>query len=261
MKKVKLFFLAALAVILLTGCKGDEPETQQLYKVGDYYPDPKAVYSDGELQSGTAAIGIVYWLDTAVQGYKTATKSGPSGKIVSLDEVSNYLAWGPYGIETGATSPTDGLANMEVIKELDNTFSDYPAFAWVDQKNGAAGTTTYASGIKGIWYLPAVAEVQYLLCAVVGKSYETWGFQGSDDSGIYSYLPSFNQEANRIDLSSFNAKLTSVGVLPFSADGYRSATEVSASSTWNVYFDRGITDSNYKHNSNSSCRIRCVRAF
>ena len=259
MKKVNLFFLAALAVILLTGCKGDEPETQQLYKVGDYYPDPKAVYSDGVLKSGTAAIGIVYWLDTAAPGYKSATKGGPSGKIVSLDE-GNFLAWGPYGVEIGATSLTDGLANMAAVKRIDNTFSAYPAFAWVDQKNGVAGATTYASGDKGKWYLPAVAELQYLLCAAVGKPYETWGFQGGDDSGIYSYLPSFNQEANRIDLSSFNAKLTSEGVLPFSADGYWSSTEDNTSGAWLMDFYNGNT-ANYFSKTYNGIRVRCVREF
>ena len=254
MKRVNLFFLTALAVLMLVGCKGDEPETQQLYKVGDYYPDPKAVYSDGVLQSGTAAIGIVYWLDTAAPGYKAATKSGPSGKIVSLDE-GNFWAWGPYGVEIGATSLTDGLANMAVVKRIDNTFSAYPAFAWVDQKNGVAGATTYASGDKGKWYLPAVAELQYLLCAAAGKPYETWSFQGSGNSD--SYTPNFYQGSG-IDLSSFNAKLTSAGVLPFSAGTYWISSEINSFIAWSMFFYNGFTNYNDK---TTDRRVRCVREF
>ena len=257
MKKVNLLFLAALAVILLTGCKGDEPETQQLYKVGDYYPDPKAVYSDGILQSGTAAIGIVYWLNTAAPDYNAATKSGPSGKIVSLDEAPDYLGWGPSDVETGAISPTDGLANMAVVKRIDNTFSAYPAFAWVDQKNGAAGATTYASGTKEIWYLPAVAELQYLLCAAAGKPYETWSFQGSDNSD--SYYPSFNPVwESVIDVSSFNAHLTAAGGVAFGANACWSATENFSLSAWYVSFPIGITSN---LNKTSGIRARCVREF
>ena len=260
MKRVNLFFLAALAIVLLAGCKGDEPETQQLYKVGDYYPDPKAVYSDGVLQSGMAAIGIVYWLDTAAPGYKSATKSGPSGKIVSLDEAPDYLEWGHYDVETGAISYTDGRANMAVIKALDNTFSAYPAFAWVDQKNGVAGATAYASGAKGIWYLPAIAELQHLLCAVAGKPYETWGFQGSDNSD--RYFPSFNPRDDvMIDLSDFNDKLISAGGV-FLYYYYWSSTEYNVPYVWLVSFVIGYTTNDYiGYKTSANSRVRCVREF
>ena len=255
MKKVNLLFLAALAVILLAGCK-DEPENQLLYKVGDYYPDPNAVYSDGELQLGTAAIGIVFWLNTDAPGYDAATKSGVSGKIVSLDEASDNLTWGPVEVETGTTSCFDGLANMSVIKELDNTFSAYPAFAWVDQKNGAAGATAYASGTKGIWYLPAVAELQYLVCAAAGEPCETWSFPDSDNDS--SQNPSFNPIRVVIDLSGLDDKLTSAGGVPLTAYSYWSSIEYNAYVAWLVSFIDGRADYNFK---TTTKRVRCVMEF
>ena len=226
------------------------------YKVGDFYYYP--VYSDGMLQSDIAAIGMVYWLDTTAPDYDAATKSGLSGKIVSLDHTPNALAWGPGEGSGGVNNMTDGLANMAIIKGLDNTFSNYPAFAWVDQKNGAAGATAYASGDTGIWYLPAVAELQYLLCAAAGKPHETWRFSESDNSG--SRYPSFNLDDASIDLSSFNVKLTSVGATALSTLNYWCSTEYdNNSNAWNVRFGNGNTNVGLKLNSSS--RARAVRAF
>ena len=227
------------------------------YKVGDHYPDPDA------------AIGIVFWLDTTAQGYNAATQSGPSGKIVSLDEPSNSLSWGPWvGAAGGATSYFDGRDNMVAVKSIDNTFSDYPAFAWVDQKNGVAGATTYASGAKGIWYLPAVAELQYLLCAAAGQPYETWRFSGSDNDS--SYCPSFNPISwSRVDLSGFNAQLTSAGGVAFIADRYwssidntaaryRSSTGDAPNGAWVVHFGDGSTSSHWEIHG---YWVRCVMEF
>ena len=223
------------------------------YLVGDYYPDPDAVYSDGVLQSGTAAIGIVFWLDTDAPDYKAASESGPSGKIVSLVEPTSARRWGPSDYEgTRANSYIDGLANMAAVKKLDNTFNAYPAFAWVDKKNGAAGTTTYTSGAKEIWYLPAVAELQYLLCAAADQPYETWRFPGSDNSD--SYYPSFS---NQFGLSSFNSKLTSAGGNPVSAGSYWISTEFNIDYAWYVDFHGG-----YTHVPKTGHpRVRCVREF
>ena len=257
MKKVNLLFFAALAVILLAGCKGGMSKNQHFYKVGDYYPDPAAVYNNGVLQSGTAAIGIVYWLNPDAPGYDAATKSGTSGKIVSLDEPSNSLSWGARGVATGATSYFDGLANMAVVKKKDNTFSAYPAFAWADQKNGAGGTTNYASGAKEIWYLPAVAELQYLLCAVAGKPCETWGFPGSDNDHDY---PSFNPRWGvTIDLSGFNNKLISAGGVPFSASYYWISAEDGITYAWQASFNNGNTNNGASKTFNS--KARCLMQF
>ena len=264
--------MAVLTVTSLAGCEGgqsenqqgdgsknqplyDETETQRLYKVGDYYPDPDAVYSNGVLQSGTAAIGIVFWLDTDALRYDVATQSGPSGKIVSLDEASDDLEWGLCDVVTDANSFYDGCANMAAIKRMDNTFSAYPAFAWVDQKNGAAGATAYASGAKGIWYLPAVAELQYLLCAAAGKPYETWSFQDSDNSNCY--CPIFNQDEGTIGLSNFNV-IISAGGVAFASYVYWSATENGSFNACYVSFRNGLT---YYTTNPTSFLVRCVMAF
>ena len=201
------------------------------YKVGDYYPDPLAVYNDGVLRSGREAIGIVYWLDAAAPDYNDVAQSGLSGKIVSLDEGTS-LVWSLSDVGTNATSKIDGLANMEVIKGGDNTFGAYPAFAWVDQKNGVAGTAIYASGDKGIWYLPAWMELIELYVAY--------------DAYIKDY---------------FNAVLTSAGGMPFVDDIYWSSTDVGILASGNAYytnFERGGTYSTIKSYGGS---VRCVMEF
>jgi len=254
MTKVKLFFLAALAVVLLAGCSFDDngPEDQQLYNVGDYYPDPEAVYRDGVLQSGTAAIGIVYWLRSPSK----YSRYGSSGRIVSLDEAPDYLRWGSSG-ETGATYSGYGLANMVAVKSIDNTFSTYPVFAWVDQKNGAAGTTAYVPGATGIWYLPAVGELQQLLCFAAFRSGEEWGFLTIDDNKVW--YPSFNPTwDSEIDLLRLNARLTSAGGTALDASTYWSSSGNYVNSAWGVSFSSGYT---YVYNKTSEFKARCIMMF
>lgn len=60
--------------------------TEKGYKVGDYYPDPTAIYENGRLKSGTAAIGVVFWLDNQVNGDYPYDKVSEHGKMVGLYE-------------------------------------------------------------------------------------------------------------------------------------------------------------------------------
>ena len=188
----------------------------------DYGLDPAHTYVVGDVYpyKGTP-IGVVY----AVSG------GGLQGKIVSLDETE--LRWSAIYSDTGASSTTDGLANMATIKALNNTFSGYSAFAWVDQKNGVAGATTYAAGDKGKWYLPAREEL------------------GNYTGGLY-------QAYNAYGNTDFNTRLTLAGGTAFTALYYWSSTEIISSYAWVVHVYDGDAYSNSKTHSGG---VRCVRAF
>lgn len=109
-------------------CKVTVAPPAKTWEIGDYYE------VDG-------VKGVVVWV----------SDSKTSGKIVSLDEaVQNKWASGSYN--TGATSEDDGKANTEKIKEINESFSAFPAFKWcVDHGTG--------------WYMPALSEVYLFLKA------------------------------------------------------------------------------------------------
>ncbi|MBR7169150.1 MAG: protein kinase, partial [Alistipes sp.] len=98
------------------------------YKVGDYY------------NNGTKE-GVVFYVDA----------SGKHGKIVSMTQSSKALQWSSNDSEQkqliGASSETDGAANMRAVRQRPNWRTDYPAFAWCAR---------LGSG----WYLPAIEELK-----------------------------------------------------------------------------------------------------
>lgn len=111
------------------------------YAVGDVYPNPLL----------GPAIGVVYEVDG----------TGQHGKVVDFYRAER--AWGPF-IEIGASSRDDGLVNMAAIKNyIINNGGDYslfPAFEWANGRNDAAHV--YASGQKGVYYIPAIDELMVL---------------------------------------------------------------------------------------------------
>ena len=98
------------------------------YKVGDYY------------NNGTKE-GVVFYVD----------ETGKHGKIVSMTQSSERLQWSSNDSEQkrliGASSKTNGAANMQAVQQRPNWRTDYPAFAWC-ARLGAG------------WYLPAIEELE-----------------------------------------------------------------------------------------------------
>lgn len=120
---------------------GDAPTpgtAQKGYKVGDYYPDPTAIYQNGVLISGTAAVGVVFWLSNQAVGDHPYDKVSEHGKIVGLYE--------------------------RAVSNLDAS-----CMVWVTNYG-----TTYNAGIG--WYIPVFDgnDYDYLYCAYNGMTYETW---------------------------------------------------------------------------------------
>ena len=176
------------------------------YTVGDLYPDPDVVFSSpGVVEIGTMPIGMVCWVDSSDKS---------TGKIISLDE-SGAMIWGPRGVDTGATSTTDGLVNMAAVKVLDDTFSAYPAFAWVHAKNPTG--TVYTPGAKGIWYLPVVSELVDLKCNNRAIDNAT-----SPGDGGYRF-------------SVLNARLYDAGATQFYTNVYWTSRESSNNNAYNTY--------------------------
>ena len=98
--------------------------TTKTYKVGDLYDD------------GTKR-GVVF----------EVTPDGKHGKIVSLEKAK--LFWSNEEKETGATSRTDGMKNMQAVYKIEGWREKYPAFAW-------------CAKLGERWYLPAVEELEEL---------------------------------------------------------------------------------------------------
>lgn len=121
-----------------TGDPATSGTAQAGYKVGDYYPDPTAIYQNGTLISGTAAVGVVFWLDNQDVGDHPYDKASEHGKIVGLYERA--------------------ASNL-----------DAACMAWITSYG-----TTYNAG-NG-WYMPAFGDKDYyyLYCAYNGMTYETW---------------------------------------------------------------------------------------
>lgn len=102
-----------------------------IYEVGDYYN------VDGKE-------GVVFYVDD----------TGCHGKIVSMAQSNKELQWTSNRREQrqliGATSSSDGAANMQVVQQHPNWRKNYPAFAWcADLGDG--------------WYLPASDELVRIL--------------------------------------------------------------------------------------------------
>ena len=97
------------------------------YKVGDYY-------------NVNGKEGVVFYVD----------ETGKHGKIVSMTQSSKIFQWSSNESEQkrliGASSKTNGAANMQAIQQRPNWRTDYPAFAWC-ARLGAG------------WYLPAIEEL------------------------------------------------------------------------------------------------------
>ncbi len=175
------------------------------YHVGDYYND------------GTKE-GVVFYVDFL----------GCHGKIVSMTESSEELQWSTNGEQNrliGASSETDGAANMRAVQQCPNWRADYPAFAWCAQ---------LGSG----WYLPAIEELK-----------------------LFTLNDSVHDAVNRTLAAKGGTRLYNKGD---SGKWYWSSTEEDYQFSdgtfcaWYVYMGNGDTNLVYKYDYND---VRAVSAF
>ena len=119
-------------------------------------------------------------------------ENGIEGTIGYMGDDVRYIykylgssAWSTEYVATGATSHTDGEANMEVIKRIPNWQELYPAFYLCDQLN--------TNGISG-WYLPARNEINLIKLARVWTSTEI------DNRNAFFGNSSFNKDYAKISV-------------------------------------------------------------
>lgn len=151
---------------------GSDVEKPEPASVGAYY------YSDGttsyNLNSTKTATGMVFWVDP----------TNPARyKVMALQE--KFLRWesGFYGAITEAQNFEDGRANSEAIKAYfeANKGGSIKKTEFSAAFPAAEYCYNYNAGVDapGTWYLPALHEMQYLVCAFNGSAPVTWETEDS----------------------------------------------------------------------------------
>lgn len=207
--------------------------------VGDYY------YSDGTtstaLNASKTAEGIVFWVDPDNPWhYKVVSKNeehkvwGPSPSDFSGTDYAGIRVAEANINDLTAAGRLNGRTNREIVgrwiadgsvNTTGKTIADFPAFKYCDDVGGGNG-----------WYLPAINELHYLLCAWNGGAPTTWGANAQ--------VPYYDNSAR----TAFNARLTTAGgtALEFSSSSrFWSSSESDDDKCWVVLGD-GKTESHAK---------------
>jgi hypothetical protein len=205
-----------------------------LHVFGEPYPDAEN------------PIGIIY----KVSG------GGEHGVIISLDQLS-ATTWGPLDDMTHTTNFIDGKANTRAIiaaHESDPNFAtNYPAFAWVHEKNGG--------NLDGEWYIPSFWETFEMYNFFVGNV--AYVIPGGTPPMLHLQLP---RPAHNLTLrDEFNNNITAVGgdALDYTANVYWTSSEASILHAMTVSFFNGM---DYMHTSinqgkNGQYFVRAIRKF
>ncbi len=129
------------------------------YKHGAIYVRAVAKFGSGNssytpaptstpMVSGNFKVGDIY--DDGVKRGVIFEINGNTAKIVSLKKSANMVVWA-VGSEAkrniAATSTADGEANFEIVKQIADWRTKYPAFAW-------------CANLGEGWYLPAKGELE-----------------------------------------------------------------------------------------------------
>lgn len=148
-----------------TGIKSDIKLSYGEYlQVGDYYFNDNTCSVVPTKTGGSTCIGIVFHVGTGngddkanypepilskgIRGYAVALND--AGKFKWAVDLQNVVS------NTGADeSIWDGYKNTIIVKNVDNDFSNYPAF---EKCVNFQPTVTNCSG----WYLPSVAQIEYI---------------------------------------------------------------------------------------------------
>lgn len=204
--------------------KESTKQTQAPYKVGDFYNE-------------NGVVGMVY----------KVTDDGMRGMITSLKNTSTV--WAVSGTLTNALDQNDGMNNMNIIKQLTDWESRYPAFKWCDDLN--------RNGVSG-WYLPSINELKELYAGFCGLN-EYPGYE--TDASVRYGEARYNFEATLRKKGGYGM-LNTVTEPYVPSLIYMSSTEINSFSFHGVRFYDGLvtngnkTDTFYKYYI-----IRAVRPF
>lgn len=218
--------------------------------VGDYY------YSDGttskKLDVGKTAEGIVFWVNP---------DNPKHYKMMAMEE-TRRLGWGPQpsdfsgagyaairvpsdGADVNLPGRKSGKANREIVgRWIDDasvntggkTIADFPAFEYCDRLGAGDG-----------WYLPALNEMQYFVCAMAGLEPYSW-----------KNYPGGSMDRNA--WNAFNVRFTAAKCTEITNDSggyYLTSTELDNNGAWSVNPGDGSTTSIDKTADYSF--VRCIR--
>ncbi len=246
-------------VVVLASCKTGK----EVYKIGDYYPDPKVKFSaPGTVSKGTMPIGVVFWIDPASS--QDGGKTGMAGMIVSLAEENTDGkgikwddGWDINVYHTEATDMNSGSANMATVANYiatnNKSWNNFPAFNWVVTKMN--GQTDY-NATRDRWYLPAKNELKMLYAGFSGKVYESLP-EWIDGANMAGYDDAGSVEARNV----FNQAIVAAGGAPLETSSdpyYWSSVEDYDVLAWVVNFQNGYSFIDPKPNPS---RVRAISAF
>lgn len=215
--------------------------------VADFYYKDGSYGSIYKPNASNPCIGIVFWVDPT---------DATHGKIMSLSEPEDLL-WGePTTVErenvNGISSLTDGETgthNMIMAHKGNDNFSTvYSAFHYVFH-------TMNNGDVNGRWYIPALNELQYLLCARKGAAPKTWEYNDGN-------VPSFT--TNSVAATKLKVAIEVASGTPFNNDrGHWVSTENpgewEGTNVYVLYGDGSFEPWGYKADDNR--RLRCISKF
>ena len=256
-RKIITFFIGI--ILLSANCKTGA----EVYKIGDYYPDPNVKFSaQGVVSNGSKPIGIVFWIDPSSSQDDGIT--GTSGMIVSLSEentdgkgVGWDDGWDVNIHHTEATNIYNGAVNMSTVANYitknNKSWINFPAFDWVVTKMNEQ--TTY-DGTRDRWYLPARNELKMLFAGVSGKIFEniTGWLDGTD-------MPGYDDNDSIEARNNFNNALAEAGGVILETENepfYWSSNEDYDIIAWYIDFFNGYTAHDVKL---IQCRVRAISTF
>ena len=249
--------------VTYSGAPSTTPTVRALV-AGDFY------YSDGSICPGDASnppsegcIGIVFWVGDATTKDKTLKAVHPGcthGLVVALKDASESTVWQNPSVsvltwlnnnksgeflavksDAGANDPLNNIQGYNNTKAIE-------AFNAANSNNKVQAVETvvaYRSAVpapvnSSDWYLPSEKELT-LLC-------------GKEVSDIWN-----GNSGGTVNRVLINKKLSSISdAVQISSAGYWSSTELGSGHAFNVDFDNGYVNFNYK---NYACRVRCALAF
>lgn len=140
-----------------TGDPATPGTAQRGYKVGDYYPDPTAIYQNGVLISGTPAVGVVFWLSNQGVGDHPHDKVSEHGKIVGLYTAYGY--WNNMDTWVNSYPSTYGGSgwHMPTLEELNYLYCAYNGMKYETWDNNKPNDISKNYGSRA-WFRAKITD-------------------------------------------------------------------------------------------------------
>lgn len=184
----------------------------RLAEVGHFYYKDGSYGSIYKTNPDNPCIGIVFWVDPSDKTH---------GKIMSLDEPEGYK-WGDGNIMEATNIPSirsksDGET---ATRDMINAHKDDPAFATTYAAFNYIYRTKNNGDINGRWYMPALHELQYLLCARKGSAPFNWTYREVDPAEMPPFKDKNNPTKDVPDDPKFKEAMNTAKAVPFDEDKY-----------------------------------------